>query len=131
MNKLRILKNWLTDGCIYYTVISAVFLIISLLMGNDASKTVLRESSFLLMLPCGLVISMGTQIARTEAIARWARILCHYLFTVLALFLFIWLPSDSIATPMAGFLMLVMLTVIYWVAYAIRAFILSRKSKRK
>ncbi len=130
MNKLRILKNWLIDGCIYYTVISVVFLIISLILGNDASKTVLRETSFLLMLPCGLVISIGTQILRTETIARWARVLSHYLFTVLALFLFIWLPTDSPATPMAGFLMLVLLSVVYWVIHLITVLVRNRRRKK-
>ena len=129
MKTLRILKQWMTDGCIYYTVISVLFLFISLAMGNDTDRTLVRESSFLLMLPCGLVISIGTQLLRTKKMPRWSRYLSHYLLTVLGVFLFLWLPADSSATPMAGFLMLVLFSVLYWLIFLVALLVRSRYRK--
>lgn len=128
MKIFRFLKSWLTDGCIYYTVISAIFLLISLAMGNSG-ETVIRSSSFALMIPCGLVISIGTQLMRNEKIARWGRYLLHYLMTVLAVFLFLWLPTDSAATPMAGFLMLVLFSILYWIIFLLCLFFRNRYRK--
>lgn len=128
MKFLRFLKSWLTDGCICYTVISVLFLLISLAMGNTADA-VIRTSSFALMIPCGLVISLGIQILRSERVPRWGRYLLHYLFTVLGIFLFLWLPADSAATPMAGFLMLVLFSVLYWLIFLLCLLIRSRYRK--
>ena len=119
MKSLRILKTWLIDGCIYFTVIALLLLVISAILGNDADGTSIRVSSFLLILPCGLLISVGTQILRNDRLSRAARYFAHYLLTVLAIFLFLWLPSNSLATPMAGFLMLLLFTVLYWIVFII------------
>ena len=126
MKFFHVLKSWLTDGCILYTVISACFLILSLIMGDTA---VIKTSSFALMIPCGLVISIGTQILRNKTISAAWRYLSHFLFTVLGIFLFLWLPADSAATPMAGFLMLVLFSVLYWLVFLLCLFIRSRHRK--
>ena len=123
---MKFFKTWLTDGCIIYTVISAFFLILSLIMGN---ATAIKTLSFALMIPCGLVISIGTQILRNKSISAGWRYLSHFLFTVLGIFLFLWLPADSAATPMAGFLMFLLFSLLYWLVFLLCIFVRNRYRK--
>ena len=112
----KTLKNWLVDGCLWYTAISVCFLFINF-FSNDMTGTAITTRSFLLMIPCGLTISVGTQIYKNQSVARWARYLLHYVFTLLAVIFFLVLPADSAATPMTNFLMMVLFSVVYWIIF--------------
>ena len=109
-------KNWLIDGCLWYTAISVCFLFINF-FSNDMTGTAIATRSFLLMIPCGLTISIGTQIYKSQSVSRWARYLLHYVFTLLAVIFFLVLPADSAATPMTNFLMMVLFSIIYWIIF--------------
>jgi hypothetical protein len=109
-------KSWLIDGCLWYTAISVCFLFINF-FSNDMTGTAIATRSFLLMIPCGLTISVGTQIYKTPSVSRWARYLLHYVFTMLAVIFFLILPADSAATPMTNFLMMVLFSIIYWIIF--------------
>ena len=123
MKTYQTLKRWLADGCIYYTAITVFFLFINFVSrGADA----IRASSFLLMLPCGLMISVGTQILRNKKLSNGIRYWSHYLFTFLGAFLFLWLPADSAATPMAGFLLFLLFSILYWIVLLLGVLISKR-----
>lgn len=131
MKTLQTLKKWLVDGCIYYTAITVFFLFINLVTADVGA---IRASSFMLMLPCGLVISIGTQILREKRLSAAVRYLLHYFFTFLGAFLFLWLPADSAATPMAGFLLFLLFSILYWIILLISVMIakrIRRKSSKK
>lgn len=128
MKIFHFLKRWLTDGCVYYTAISCIFLLLNLFTG-DASA--IRTLTFVLMLPCGLVISLGTQLLRLQSIPAPLRSLSHYLCTILAIFLFLFLPSSQKPSATTSFLMLVFLSVLYWIAFLIVLLIKSRIRKKK
>ena len=116
MNASRTIKNWLIDGCIYYTAISGCFLLLNFFMG-DLSNSAISTVSFFLMIPCGLTVSVGTQFLRAKNMARWARNLLHYAFTTMAVLFFLILPADSAATPMTNFLMLLFFSIVYWLVF--------------
>ena len=116
MNASRTIKNWLIDGCIYYTAISGCFLLLKFFMG-ELSSSAISTVSFLLMIPCGFTVSVGTQILRAKSMARWARNLLHYVFTLSAVLFFLILPADSAATPITNFLMLVFFSIAYWFVF--------------
>ena len=124
----KTIKQWVVDGCLWYTVISLCFLFINFI-STDFSGTAITTSSFLLMLPCGLTISIGTQFLRSEQTPRWARFLLHYVFMLLAVIFFLVLPADSAATPMTNFLMMVLFTVIYWIVFFLWLFLAKQFKK--
>lgn len=124
----NLLKKWLIDGCLWYTAISACSLLINFFT-NDMAGTSVNTRSFLLMIPCGLTISVGTQFLRSESLARWARYLLHYAFMLIAIILFLILPADSAATPMTNFLIIVLISVIYWIIFFLCVFLAKRLKK--
>jgi hypothetical protein len=50
---------------------------------------------------------------------RWSRILLHYVISVVSFLLFMLLPAGSASTGVYVLLMLVLLTVIYWILFAV------------
>ena len=124
---MKILKNWIADGCLYHTVISGVFLLIAFL--SKSGESFVEVSSFLLMIPCGLTISVGTQILRNTNLSRGFRFFFHYFFTVIGLFVFLVLPAGNTTTPMTKFMMVLLLSAIYWIVFVIAFFSHKRYKK--
>jgi hypothetical protein len=124
----KVIKQWVVDGCLWYTAISVCFLLINF-FSNDMTGTAITTRSFLLMIPCGLTISVGTQFLKSESVARWARYLLHYAFMMLAIILFLIVPSDSAATPTTNFLMIVFISIVYWIIFFLCVFIAAKFKK--
>ena len=114
---MKTLKNWIFDGCLYYTIISGLFLLIAFFSGSESSYADI--SSFLLMIPCGLTVSLGTQILRNTNLSRGFRFFFHYFFTVAGIFVFLLLPSGGTTTAMTKFVMVLLLSAIYWIIFPI------------
>ena len=82
------IKQWLTGGCIWYAIISLVFLMIDLIISEKNATHVVSATSFLMMFPFGLAMSGAGMLYRGN-LSRWARILLHYLISITSFFLFI------------------------------------------
>ena len=52
-------------------------------------------------------------------LSRWSRILLHYVISVVSFLLFMLLPAGSASSGVYVLLMLVLLTVIYWILFAL------------
>ncbi|MBQ4274513.1 MAG: hypothetical protein IJB94_06050, partial [Clostridia bacterium] len=50
---------------------------------------------------------------------RWSRILLHYVISIVSFLLFMLLPAGSTSSGVYVLLMLVLLTVIYWILFAL------------
>ena len=70
------------------------------------------------MFPFGLSMSGAGMIYRGK-LPRWSRILSHYLISIISFLLFMLLPAGSLSSGVYVLLMLVLLTVIYWILFAI------------
>ncbi len=111
------IKQWFTGGCVWYAIVSVIFLIIDLALSKDATH-VISSTSFLLIFPFGLAMSWAGMIYQGK-LPRWSRILLHYVISVLSFLLFMLLPAGSASTGVYVLLMLVLLTVIYWILFAV------------
>ena len=117
MNTFNKIKQWLVGGCVWYAIISLVFLIIDLALSKNATH-VISSTSFLLIFPFGLSMSCAGMIYKGK-LPRWSRILSHYLISIISFLLFMLLPAGSVSSGVYVLLMLVLLTVIYWILFAI------------
>ena len=112
------IKQWFVGGCVWYVVISLIFLAIDLILSNTNATHVISSTSFLLIFPFGLSMS-GAGMLYKSKLPRWSRILLHYLISVVSFLLFMLLPAGSASTGVYVLLMLVLLTVIYWILFAL------------
>ena len=112
------MKRWFVSGCVWYAVISLMFLIIDVVLSASDATHVISSTSFLLIFPFGLSMSGAGMLFRSK-LPRWSRILLHYGISILSFLLFMLLPAGSASSGVYVLLMLVLLTVIYWILFAI------------
>lgn len=112
------IKQWLVGGCVWYAIISLIFLIIDLIISSKNATHVVSATSFLMMFPFGLSMSGAGMLYKTK-LPRWSRILLHYVISVVSFLLFMLLPAGSASSGVYVLLMLVLLTVIYWILFAL------------
>ncbi len=117
MKSFAKIKQWLVGGCVWYATVSIIFLIIDLALSKNATH-VISSTSFLLIFPFGLSMS-GAGMLYSSKLPRWSRILSHYLISVIAFLLFMLLPAGSVSSGVFVLLMLVLLSVIYWILFAL------------
>ena len=122
----QIFKTWLRRACVYFTVIALLLIFSNLLMSKGG--TTISTMQFLRILPVGLCMSAAGMLYQWEKMPRWAGILSHYLLTVLSVFLCLYLPVSS-SQAASKLLMLVLLSVIYWVIIGLILLITSRIRK--
>ena len=118
------LKKWLAASCVCFTAIT-MFMILLPMIGSYAEQAI-NAKQVLRTFPCSLCLGAAWWIWWLEKPARWGKILLHYSIHVLSIFLFLYLPVSLSGQPAARFLMLVLLSVIYWVIFGIIALIRSR-----
>ena len=117
MKSDNILKSLLRGSCVWFTAISLAMLIFGMLFSKNADYV--ATLSFLLFFPCGLSLSAAGLIYKNEKIGKGLRRLLHYLITILAFVLFIWLPSDASVTFPFVLLLFFLLTALYWLVYLV------------
>ena len=120
------IKKWLCGGCVYFTAISLAIILINFMVANEADFGRINTVSFLLIFPLGLCLSAAGLLLRAKQIARWVRYLSHYIITVLSAYIFLWLPSNTAASPSTPLLMLVLFTVLYWIFFGLILLIKAR-----
>lgn len=111
------IKQWFTGGCEWYAIISLIFLVIDIALSKDATH-VISSTSFLLIFPFGLSMSGAGMLYRSK-LPRWSRILSHYIISIVSFLLFMLLPAGSLSSGVYVLLMLVLLTVVYWILFAL------------
>ena len=112
------IKQWFTGGCVWYAIISLLFLILDLALSQKDATHVISSTSFLLIFPFGLAMS-GAGMLYKSKLPRWSRILSHYVISIVSFLLFMLLPAGSTSSGVYVLLMLVLLTVIYWILFAL------------
>jgi hypothetical protein len=112
MKSDNILKPLLRGSCVWFTAISLAMLIFGMLFSKNADYV--ATVSFLLFYPCAICLSAAGMICKNEKIGKGLRRLLHYLITILAFVLFIWLPSGATASFPFVLLLLCLITAVYW-----------------
>lgn len=111
------IKKWFVSGCVWYAVISLMFLIINVVFSKNAASGI-SSKSFLLLFPFGLSMSGAGMLYRSK-LPRWSRILSHYLISIVSFLVFMLLPAGSSTTGVFVLIWLVLLSAIYWILFAL------------
>ena len=118
MKTFEKIKQWFVGGCVWYAIISLIFLIVDFALSYTNATHVISSTSFLLIFPFGLCMS-GAGMLYKSKLPRWSRILLHYIISIVSFLLFMLLPAGSLSSGVYVLLMLVLLTVIYWILFAL------------
>ena len=122
----QLIKRLFSGTCLWFTLL-AVGLMLIRLIAEGSGDGIIEIPRFLLLLPCGLFLAAAGTIYRNTALAGWARLLLHYLFCMLAFFLFLWLPAGG-RTAVKNLLAILFFTLIYAAVFAV--VLLTRKRIR-
>ncbi|MBQ4274420.1 MAG: hypothetical protein IJB94_05565, partial [Clostridia bacterium] len=60
------IKQWFTGGCVWYAIISLLFLIIDLALSQKDATHVISSTSFLLIFPFGLAMSGAGMLYKSK-----------------------------------------------------------------
>ncbi|MBQ7335154.1 MAG: hypothetical protein IJW92_01600 [Clostridia bacterium] len=124
MKTWNLFKKWLIGGCVAYSLLSLFVLLLQIMISE--STLMVDANSFLLMFPCGLGISAAIRLGKTEKLPRWVRYILQYVIILLSFVLFLWLPRSTAFSPVNLLLLLVLLSVIYWVLFLLIHLLLVR-----
>ena len=111
---MKTIQKWLRGGCVYFTAIALFFTLIDFF--SDASKAIASDR-FLLIFPAALTISAAGLILHNNSFPRWGRVLCHYLLTILGIFVFLYLPTKEKVQPSMALLMVMVFSIVYWILF--------------
>lgn len=128
MKTWQSVKKWLSGGCVYFTVISMLMILLLAAISTDGSQPNINVPAFLLMFPCGLCFSAAGMLMEAKAIARWIRILSHYLIAVFAVLLFVILPNFS-GRGSTLMVLVIFFSALYWIIFGLVALMRSRVQK--
>ena len=117
MKPFQSFQNWLRGGCIWFTVFSVALILLRLIVAGSIDGASISVTSFLLLLPASLCISGAGVLFRSERIPGWIRYLSHFLVTVLSIFFFLWLPSNTQAKASTVLILLVAFSALYWLLF--------------
>lgn len=126
MTVWQTVKNWLRGGCVYFTALALFFILLNFITGNVHDVGRINTLLFLLMFPCGLCLSFAEILLRSQKLSRWARILLHYLITLLSFYLLLVLPSNAKFSGSSLLVLFVLLTALYWIIFGLVALTLRR-----
>ena len=116
MKKNGLWRYFFSCGAIIYTVGSALILIISLLLSENAAASILAPKPFLFYLGFAYIISLGNTVFKIEKISAPIRRLIHTVLYVLGFFSFVLLCGMKFAYC-------AIVTAIFGIIYAIAVFV--------
>jgi len=122
MKTLQAIKNWFCGGCVYFTAITLILLLLNLPSSTSAGIAVTRV---LLIFPCGLLLSLGWTFWKS-GLPRWGRALLLYIIDVLAVYLLLYLPFSATGEAAAQLLMFVLLSIVFWIIFGLVALVTLR-----
>lgn len=125
MKMWQAFKQWLTLSCVWFTVIALFFILLNLAGDSQSGVNTLQ---YFRIFPTALCIALVSCLKKWDRMPRWAGILLHYAGTVLAVFLFLFLPVST-SQASTKLLMFVLLTLVYWAIFGLYLLISSRVRK--
>ena len=117
MKSFQLIRRWLRGTCVWFTLVAMAMLIVGAITPTVAATV--NVTSFLFFFPFAMLISLANQLLRLQSMPRWARFLLHYFLTVFGFVLFFWFPSNTSAHAATVLLLMVLVTVIYWILFVL------------
>lgn len=116
-NTKQCIRKILTGTCVWFTLLAVGLMLIRTLTEGNFDG-IIGIPRFLLLLPCGLFFSTAGVVYRHTSLPGWGRLSLHYLLTVLAFFLFLWLPGGT-ASGVRNLLAIAFASLLYAIVFGI------------
>ena len=88
-----------------------------------------RQANFSQVVGQEYIIKTLVNAIRNKKIARWIAYLSHYVISVASVYIFLWLPSGTVASPSTPLLIMVLFSVLYWMVFGLVLLIRNRVRK--
>ena len=109
-------KSVALGACVTYTVTIFLFLFLYFLLNKDLSGGV-QPVALIAILPFAILFACANVIYRKTPLAKWLRVLIHYVLTVGGAFLCLYLPNKNPEVPASKAMILFLIfTAVYAVA---------------
>ena len=111
-------KSVALGACVTYTVTIFLILFFYFLLNKDLSDGV-RPVALIAVLPFAILFASANVVYRKTPLAKWLRVLIHYVLTVGGAFLCLYLPNKDPDVPAAKSMILFLIfTAVYAVIMA-------------
>lgn len=129
MNFKSILKKILTNACVYFTTVTAIYSIIVMIVYVDDKAVLLDAARVLLFFVASFLFALANGVFTFEKLSSPAKFFIHYLLTLFAFYSCMMLPiSPAGTTLLVG---LAIFSVIYFIFAALITLIRSRYKTRE
>lgn len=125
----ELLANTLLYACVYFTAVAMVLLIIQAIIGESSDAVTIYPLRFILIFPYALLFSAANTLLSLKTVAKWLRVVCHYLATVMGFLIFMYLPASFDRDGSAILVAIFIVTVLYIFAFLLIAGIRSAIKK--
>jgi hypothetical protein len=116
MKKTTLMKKWLTDTCIWFTVITLILMLLPVIF-NRGIDGIPHTKRFLFVFPFALSFSAAQLLLTAKPLSSTAKRALHYLITLLAFYLFLWLPAKGASGFTSTLIALFLLSILYWLIF--------------
>lgn len=107
------LKKICFHTCLYFTVATLLFLLISIIVNNDLTRGI-HPGSQALLFPFSLLFASANVLFRHGTFKMWMRVVLHYTLTFMSVFCCLYLPNrDANASASQGFKFFLVITILY------------------
>ncbi len=127
MDFRTIFKKMLTEICVYFALISALYCILMLIVNVSEQEVLLSALTLLLIFVFSILATLAQTIYRYQAMNGAARLFLHYLILALSFYLCFLLPSSMVASQVV--VGLTIFTLLYALIMGLSALFLRRLRK--
>ncbi len=113
MNAKEVVKRIALGSCVYYTAVTFLVLFLYFVLNLDLADG-MQALALIAILPFSVLFASANTIYRHTALAKWLRVIIHYVLTVGGAFVFLYLPNkDPQQTGKQALLLYLVFTVLY------------------
>ncbi|MBE6546404.1 MAG: hypothetical protein E7668_03045 [Ruminococcaceae bacterium] len=127
MDLRKVFKNMLTESCVYFALISALYCVLMLIVNVSEQEVLLSALTLLLIFVFSVLAMLAQTLYRYKALNGAARLFLHYAILALAFYLCFLLPASMTASQVL--IGLTVFTLIYALVMGLSALFLRRLRK--
>lgn len=128
MNFKALIKKTLTNACVFFSIITAIYSVIVMIIYVDDPLVLLDATRVMLFFLASILFAFANGVLKLDKLHGAARILIHYLLSLFAFYACILLPISPVgSTLLVGILLF---TLLYVVIMALAALFKSRYRAR-
>ncbi len=113
MNAKEVFKKIALGSCVYYTAVTFLVLFLYFALNLDLADG-MQALALIAILPFSILFASANTVYRHTDLAKWLRVIIHYVLTVGGAFVFLYLPNkDPQQTGKQALILYLVFTVLY------------------